>query len=61
VPSGGALAKTAEQVSQRLVTEKIETFFSDFETNVTRQRLGDFTRTARSSLPLGALWLFFAE
>src|SRR5215207_5109708 len=61
VTSGRTFPKASEQTSQCFVTKKIETFFSDLETNVTRQRFRDFTRSGRSLLPFGALWLFFAE
>src|SRR6185369_1454983 len=61
VASGSALAKTAEQISKCFVTEKIQTFFRDFEMNVTRQRLRDFARSGPSALAFGALRLFFAE
>ena len=36
VPACRALPKTAEQVSQRFVTEKVETFLSYFKANVSR-------------------------
>src|ERR1700752_416946 len=39
VASGGTLAETAEQVPKRFITEKVEPFFSNFETNVAWQRL----------------------
>jgi hypothetical protein len=61
VTSGGAFAETAEQVSQRFVTEKVEAFFGDFEMDVARQRFGDFARARRCALSLVRLLWLLAE
>src|SRR5205085_12527117 len=40
---------------------EIETFFRHFEVHVSRQRIGDFTWTRNSLLPLGRSRLFLAK
>ncbi len=50
------LPGTSQQVTQRLVTEKVKTLLGDFEFHVARQRLA---RRARSATPL--FLLLFAQ
>ena len=56
------LAQTSQQISERLVTKKVQTLFSDFKLDVARQRLGNFRR-ATSSRVAGRCGCgrFFAE
>src|SRR5688500_4640049 len=59
VTSSGAFTKTAEQVSQSFVAEKVETFFGYFEMDVAWQWFRDFAVSAITlSLLLRSLfWL----
>src|ERR1043165_279344 len=63
VTPGGAFAETAEQVSECLVAQKIQTLFRHFETHIARQRFGDFAWTRRAALTIATLrlWLLFVQ
>src|SRR6185369_14345078 len=62
VTSGSALTKTSKQIPKRLVTEKIESFFRNFETNVAWQRLREhFALSRRSTTLFGTLRWFFVK
>src|SRR5690348_13300832 len=58
VTPGGAFAETAEQVSECLVAQKIQTFFRHFETHVAGQRFGDFAWTGRATSTIATLRLW---
>src|SRR5215208_1680529 len=59
--ASSALAKTSEQVSQRFITQEIETLFRDFEADVSRQRIGDFALSITLALLLVCLLLFLVK
>src|SRR5215204_6811789 len=61
VTSGSAFAETPKQISEGLVAQKIQAFFGDFETNVTRQRIRNFARSRHPILSLTTLRLFFVQ
>src|SRR5215212_4565515 len=58
--TSSALAKTSEQVSQRFITQKVETLFRDFEADVTRKRIGNFA-VSTLALLLVCLLLFLVK
>src|SRR5437016_2484443 len=44
MPPERTLSQTAQQITQSLVTEKIEPFFSDLELHIARHRLANISR-----------------